>query len=78
MRSSAADPDLGLRAAAVKVYCSEVLTQTANEMIQLHGAIGVAWEHQAHRYLKRAHGGRYLFGSPARHLSAIAASLLDG
>jgi alkylation response protein AidB-like acyl-CoA dehydrogenase len=72
------DPERGLRAAAVKVYCSETLTQTAGEMIQLHGAIGVTWEHRAHRYLKRAHGGRYLFGSPASHLAAIAASLIDG
>jgi alkylation response protein AidB-like acyl-CoA dehydrogenase len=71
------DPDRGLRAAAVKVYCSEALTQTSAEMIQLHGAMGVTWEHQAHRYLKRAHGGRYLFGSPSRHLAAIAASLID-
>jgi alkylation response protein AidB-like acyl-CoA dehydrogenase len=66
------------RAVAAKVYCSEVLTQVAGEMIQLHGAIGVTWEHQAHRYLKRAHGGRHLLGSPARHLAAIAASLIDG
>ena len=73
----ARDPDPGLRAAAVKVYCSETLTRTASEMIQLHGAIGVTWEHQAHRYLKRAHSGRHLFGSPARHLSAIAANLID-
>jgi alkylation response protein AidB-like acyl-CoA dehydrogenase len=71
------DPDRGPRAAAAKVYCSEVLTKTANEMIQLHGAIGITWEHRAHRYLKRAHGGRYLFGSPARHLAAIAANLID-
>ena len=46
-------------------------------MIQLHGAIGITWEHPAHRYLKRAHGARHLFGSPARHAAAIAASLLD-
>ena len=32
-------------------------------MIQLHGAIGVTWEHRAHRYLKRALSGRHLFGS---------------
>jgi alkylation response protein AidB-like acyl-CoA dehydrogenase len=73
----AADPDRGRRAAAAKVYCSQTLTQTANEMIQLHGAIGITWEHQAHRYLKRAHGGRYLFGSQERHLATIAASLID-
>jgi len=71
------DPDLSLRAAAVKVYCSETLTRAASEMIQLHGAIGVTWEHRAHRYLKRAHSGRHLFGSPSRHLSAIATDLID-
>jgi len=70
-------PALGLRAAAVKVYCSDTLTRTAGEMIQLHGAIGITWEHPAHRYLKRAHGARHLFGSPARHAATIAASLLD-
>ena len=68
---------LGLRAAAVKVYCSEVLMRTAAEMIQLHGAIGITWEHQAHRYLKRAHGGLHLFGPPAQHAAAIAAAIID-
>jgi alkylation response protein AidB-like acyl-CoA dehydrogenase len=79
-RAIAADPgsgpDLSLRAAAVRVYCSETLTRTASEMIQLHGAIGITWEHQAHRYFKRAHSGRHLFGSPDRYLSAIAADLV--
>ena len=69
-------PDLGLRAAAVKVYCSDALTQTADQMIQLHGAIGITWEHPAHRYLRRAHGARHLFGSPDRHAAALAARLL--
>jgi alkylation response protein AidB-like acyl-CoA dehydrogenase len=64
-RAAAGDtPALGLRAAAVKVYCSEALMQTAGEMIQLHGAIGIIWEHRAHRYLKRAHGAMNLFGTP--------------
>jgi alkylation response protein AidB-like acyl-CoA dehydrogenase len=68
---------LGLRAAAVKVYCSDVLSRTAGEMIQLHGAIGVTWEHQAHRYFKRAHGAAHLFGPPAQHTAAIAGRLID-
>jgi hypothetical protein len=70
-------PELGLRAAAVKVYCSDALARTAAEMIQLHGAIGITWEHPAHRYLKRAHGAGFLFGHSARHAAAIAANLLD-
>src|SRR5216683_135722 len=77
--SAAADeaPDLGLRAAAAKVYCSEVLARVAGEMIQLHGAIGITWEHDAHRYLKRAHGAAQLFGQPAEHVARIAAALID-
>jgi alkylation response protein AidB-like acyl-CoA dehydrogenase len=73
--SAAADgaPDLGPRAAAAKVYCSEALARVAGEMIQLHGAIGVTWEH-----LKRAHGTAQLFGQSAEHVARIAAALIDG
>jgi alkylation response protein AidB-like acyl-CoA dehydrogenase len=70
-------PDTGLRAAAAKVYCSETLQRVAAEMIQLHGAIGITWEHEAHRYLKRAHGAAQLFGRPAEHAARIAAALID-
>jgi len=70
--------DLGLRAAAAKVYCSEALARVAAEMIQLHGAIGITWEHDAHRYLKRAHGAGQLFGRPSEHAARVAAALIDG
>jgi alkylation response protein AidB-like acyl-CoA dehydrogenase len=70
-------PDTGLRAAAVKVYCSEVLQRVAAETIQLHGAIGITWEHEAHRYLKRAHGAAQLFGRPTEHVARIAAEVID-
>jgi alkylation response protein AidB-like acyl-CoA dehydrogenase len=70
-------PDTGLRAAAAKVYCSEALRRVAAEAIQLHGAIGITWEHDAHRYLKRAHGAAQLFGRPAEHVARIAAEIID-
>ena len=78
-RAAAAEegPGLGPRAAAAKVYCCEAAMRTAAEMIQLHGAIGITWEHPAHRYLKRAHGALHLFGGSAQHTAAIAASLID-
>jgi alkylation response protein AidB-like acyl-CoA dehydrogenase len=63
-------------AAAAKVYCCDALTTVAAEMIQLHGAMGVTWEHPAHLYFKRAHGAALLFGSPERHAARIAASVL--
>ena len=70
--------DLGLRAAAAKVYCSEALARAAGEMIQMHGAIGITWEHDAHRYLKRAHGAGQLFGRPSEHAARVAAAIIDG
>jgi alkylation response protein AidB-like acyl-CoA dehydrogenase len=69
-------PDLGLRAAAAKAYCSEALARVAGQMIQLHGAIGITWEHDAHRYFKRAHGSGQLFGRPAEHIAAVAATVI--
>ena len=71
-------PDLGLRAAAAKAYCAEALARVAGQMIQLHGAIGITWEHDAHRYFKRAHGSGQLFGRPAEHVARIAAAVING
>jgi alkylation response protein AidB-like acyl-CoA dehydrogenase len=70
--------DVGLRAAAAKAYCSEALQRVSAEMIQLHGAIGMTWEHQAHRYFKRGHGAAMLLGTPASHTRRIAAAVIDG
>lgn len=41
-------------------------------MIQLHGGIGITWEHEAHRHLKRAHSGHHLFGTPSAHRRRLA------
>jgi alkylation response protein AidB-like acyl-CoA dehydrogenase len=64
--------DLPLAAAVAKTYCSEALREVAAEMIQLHGGIAITWEHDAHRYLKRAHGSAQLFGRPHEHLARLA------
>ncbi|MCX5138837.1 acyl-CoA dehydrogenase family protein [Streptomyces sp. NBC_00338] len=74
----AADEDPGAlpRAAAVaKSVCSEAFSAVAGEMIQLHGGIGITWEHDAHRFFKRAHGAGELFGPPAQHRARLAAGL---
>lgn len=74
LAAAAADaaPDL---AAAAKSACSEAYAYVAGEMIQLHGGIGITWEHEAHEYFKRAHGSARLFGSPAAHRERLAARL---
>ncbi|MFD6887208.1 acyl-CoA dehydrogenase family protein [Streptomyces sp. NPDC059957] len=74
LAAAAADaaPDL---AAAAKSACSEAYAYVAGEMIQLHGGIGITWEHEAHEYFKRSHGSSLLFGSPAAHRQRLAARL---
>ncbi|GHB70769.1 acyl-CoA dehydrogenase [Streptomyces viridiviolaceus] len=68
-------PELSRSAAVAKSACSEAFSTVAGEMIQLHGGIGITWEHDAHRYFKRAHGSGRLFGPPAWHRSRLAAGL---
>lgn len=64
-------PDLVRRAATAKAWCSKAFSSAAAEMIQLHGGIGIAWEHDAHLYFKRAHATAHLFGPPRSHRRAL-------
>ncbi|GAB7028905.1 acyl-CoA dehydrogenase family protein [Streptomyces sp. NPDC021749] len=68
-------PELIRCAAVAKSACSEAFSTVAGEMIQLHGGIGITWEHDAHRFLKRAHGAAQLFGPPRWHRARLSADL---
>lgn len=65
------DADVTRLAAVAQAYCSEALSTVAAEMIQLHGGIAITWEHEAHRFFKRAHGAAHLFGQAHHHLSRV-------
>ncbi|MEU7483987.1 acyl-CoA dehydrogenase family protein [Streptomyces sp. NPDC042319] len=73
--ADAGGPEAGRAAAVAKSVCSEAFSAVAAEMIQLHGGIGITWEHEAHRYFKRAHATGQLFGPPAEHRARLAAEL---
>ncbi len=64
-------------AAVARVHCTEALNAVAAQMIQLHGGIGITWEHDAHRYFKRAHSAAQLFGSASAHLNRLESSALS-
>ncbi|MGW2158688.1 acyl-CoA dehydrogenase family protein [Nonomuraea sp. NPDC001699] len=67
---SAAEPDVF--AAVAGSYCAEAYLTAAGENIQVHGGIGVTWEHPAHRYLKRATSDAQLLGPPQAHRARLA------
>lgn len=69
--AAAGEPD-PVNAAIAKAHCSEAFSAIVAEMVQLHGGIAITWEHEAHRYFKRAHGDALLFGEPATQLSRLA------
>ncbi len=65
--AAASGHEVTVAASRAKAYCSEAFSTIAGEAIQLHGGIGITWEHPIHRYFKRAHATSQLFGTPAWH-----------
>ena len=65
------DPDRAEQASIAKSYCGDALNRVASETVQLHGGIGVTWEHDAQLVFKRAHALNQLFGAPHHHRAAL-------
>jgi len=67
------DPDeIATVVAVAASYCSETAVFAAEEMIQLHGGIGMTWEHPAHLYLGRAKADELILGAPDQHRARLA------
>ncbi|GAA4889950.1 acyl-CoA dehydrogenase family protein [Streptomyces coeruleoprunus] len=62
-----------LAVAVAQAYCSRVAVRAAEECVQLHGGIGMTWEHPAHLYLKRAKADQLALGSAGHHKDTLAA-----
>ncbi len=69
MRSQ--DSDVTREAGAAKAYACDVYAKVARDAIQLHGGIGVTWEHACHLYVKRAKLNEVLYGSTTDHLDRL-------
>jgi alkylation response protein AidB-like acyl-CoA dehydrogenase len=65
-------PEAELAVAVAQAYCGRVAVHAAEECVQLHGGIGMTWEHPAHLYLKRAKSDEIALGSPGRHKETLA------
>ncbi|MCV7226995.1 acyl-CoA dehydrogenase family protein [Mycolicibacterium komossense] len=59
--------DADLSASVAKSYIGEHAPGMLQLCIQLHGGIGVTWEHDLHLYLRRVSLYRSLFGTPEEH-----------
>ncbi|WP_405014056.1 acyl-CoA dehydrogenase family protein [Kitasatospora sp. NBC_01539] len=67
------DADAAVAVAVAQAHCGALAVRAAEECVQLHGGIGMTWEHPAHLYLKRAKADQIALGTPGRHRAALAA-----
>lgn len=65
-------PDAAVAVAVAQAHCATTAVHAAEECVQLHGGIGMTWEHPAHLYLKRAKADEIALGTPGRHRAALA------
>jgi alkylation response protein AidB-like acyl-CoA dehydrogenase len=63
--SRSAEADMAVSVA--KSYVGEYAPGMLQDCIQLHGGIGVTWEHDLHLYLRRVMLDRSLYGTPEDH-----------
>jgi alkylation response protein AidB-like acyl-CoA dehydrogenase len=68
----AAGEDIAIAARVAAAACSDIAVRVAEEAIQLHGGIGMTWEHPAHLYLKKAKADQVAFGTAGAHRAALA------
>ncbi|MET0900536.1 MAG: acyl-CoA dehydrogenase family protein [Mycobacterium sp.] len=69
------DPDADRLLSVAKTYTGEKSVQILQDCIQLHGGIGVTWEHDLHLYLRRAALDANTFGTPDDHCRWLAEGL---
>ena len=71
----AADANAFVAAATAKVAANDALMRCAAENIQIHGGIGVTWEHDAHLLYRRALANSVYFGDSAGGRDVVARAL---
>ncbi len=65
--------DAAVLVSAAKSYIGDHATRIIQECVQMHGGMGVTWEHDVHLYLRRATSNQVHYGTPSEHRERIAA-----
>jgi len=60
-------------ASAAKAYTGHYGAELVQDCVQMHGGIGVTFDHDLHLYLRRVTLNRTLYGTPADHRQRLAA-----
>jgi alkylation response protein AidB-like acyl-CoA dehydrogenase len=73
----ARSPEADLSIAIAKSYVGEWASNIVQDCVQLHGGIGLTWEHDLHLYLRRVALYRTMFGTPEQQNLRIFAWLSE-
>jgi alkylation response protein AidB-like acyl-CoA dehydrogenase len=68
---AAGRPDAAVLVSAAKSFIGDYGAELMQDCVQLHGGIGVTFEHDLHLYFRRHTVDRALFGTPADHRQRI-------
>lgn len=65
-------PDASELASAAKAYVGHFGPELVQDCVQIHGGIGVTFDHDLHLFLRRVTAGVPAYGSPAQHRRRLA------
>ena len=71
----AADPEASIAASTAKTWCSDASKRVMSSALQVHGGIGLTWEHDLHFFMKRAQLDQLSFGDASSHRARLTALL---
>ena len=60
-------PSAAETASVAKAYVADHLTELVQECVQMHGGIGLTYEHDIHLFLRRVVADRQTYGTPSDH-----------
>jgi alkylation response protein AidB-like acyl-CoA dehydrogenase len=60
-------PDAAIAVSVAKSHCGRFGTEIIRDCLQMHGGIGMTWDHDIHFYLRRAVSNEVLWGTSAVH-----------
>ncbi len=73
---AAGDQDASRLVSIAKSFVGKQAPEVVQDCVQMHGAIGVTWEHDLHLYLRRITGNALQYGSVQQHQDRLATLLL--
>ncbi len=78
VRGVASGVGVGEIVSAAKAWIGAHADELVQDCVQLHGGIGITWEHDLHLYLRRVTVNRSIYGSPSEHRERLAEAAFGG